>query len=154
MRIDQNTTGDIIRFYNEVYIRYMKSYLLPLSKGIAANARSEPRIPSLNPASPLRYNLPPPLISYSPSESRNCLSSPLRSPYATPRTKRLYAFGESPSYQLDAINHMMNKTGVHLNFDDEKHGTPVKRAKISDSMYDGEFEMEDEHLYGEFKNHI
>lgn len=149
VRIDQNSTGDIIRFYNEVYIKYMKTYLMPLSKGIVTSHRIEPRIPSLNPASPLRYSLPPPMISFSPSDSRHCLSSPLRSPYATPRTKRLYAFGESPSFHLDAINHMMNKTGVHLNFDDDKQGTPTKRAKIMDNMFEDSFEIEEDHMYGD-----
>ena len=141
-RLEGNTSGDIIRFYNEIYVKYMKTYLIALNKNISYS-RNEPRIPSLNPSSPLRYSLPPPMISYSPSEPRNLLSSPLRSPYATPRTKRLYAFGESPSYQLDIINNMMNKTGP---FDEDKTGTPTKRPKLMENMYDDNYDMEDQHL--------
>jgi hypothetical protein len=153
VRLENSSNGDIIRFYNEVYVKYMKNYLMALTNKSGSVQRNEPRIPSLSPSSPLKYSLPPPMIIYSPSESRNCLSSPLRSPYATPKNKRRYAFGESPSYHLDAINHMMNKSGQYLNFDDEKVATPTKRPKIVDPIYDDGYEMEENQLeFGDYKD--
>lgn len=153
VHLEGNTTGDIIRFYNEVYVKFMKNYLMALTNKNPVLLRSEPRIPSLNPSSPLKYSLPPPIISYSPNDSRNVLSSPLRSPYATPRSKRLYAFGESPSYHLDAINHMMNKTGQFMNFDEDKIATPTKRPKLNESSEFESFDIDENHLeFGDFKD--
>jgi hypothetical protein len=68
----------------------------------------------LAPPSPLRENLPPNLMNYTTiysSNPRSATSTPINmramksplvaSTYLTPRTMTLYAFGESPSVQLE-----------------------------------------------------
>jgi Retinoblastoma-associated protein B domain/Retinoblastoma-associated protein A domain/Domain of unknown function (DUF3452) len=162
-RLEGNSTGDIIRFYNEIYVKYMKTYLMALSKNMQ-NPKPEPRIPSLSPSSRLRDSLPPAIISYSPGESRNGIASPLRSPYATPRrspyatprrqpyaTQGGYKIGESPSYHLDAINSMMSKMRKYP-FDENTNGTPVKKRKTEEPDYN--FDIEDNPLeFADFKDH-
>jgi hypothetical protein len=153
VRLEGSTTGDIIRFYNDIFVKYMKNYLMSLTSKTGNIARNDPRIPCLNPSSPLKFSLPPPMIIYSPSENRYSLNSPARSPYATPRSKRIYAFGESPSYHLDAINHMMSKSGNCLDIDDDKLMTPTKRAKLNDSLCDDNFDLEENQLeFGDDKD--
>ena len=153
VRLEGTNTGDIIRFYNEVFVKYMKNYLMALTSKTSSGTRSDPRIPCLNPSSPLKFSLPPPMIIYSPTEGRHLISSPARSPFTTPRSKRIYAFGESPSYHLDAINHMMSKSGQFLDLDDDKLMTPTKRAKLNDSLYDDNFELEEGNLeFGDDKD--
>ena len=76
---------DIIKFYNYVYIAAMKQFLVDMRK---ATVQNTPRISTLSPCSPLRANLPSPMLHY---------SSLRTSPMMTPRTKRLFAVGESPS---------------------------------------------------------
>jgi len=44
----------------------------------------------------------------------------VNSPYITPNTRKIYAFGESPSQTLDGINRMMQRTEKFLSFDDEE----------------------------------
>ena len=129
---DMNTTGDIIQFYNEVFVRHMKNYLLALSRSTAPPV-SKPRLPAFNPSSPLPLSLPQPMISYSPSPSPLPVRSPLRSPFMTPRTRRLYAFGESPSANLDSINRMMQRNDKL--FDEEDLGNPTKRPKHIEKIF-------------------
>lgn len=125
-----NNIGDIIKFYNDIYVTHLKANLLAISKNVPANS-VQSRIPILNPSSSLTCSLPLPMISYCPSPNRNpsYMRSPLRSPFFTPRSRR-YAFGESPSSTLDGINHMMKQTDKYLNFDEDEHlGEPNKRPK-------------------------
>lgn len=139
-----NSHGDIIKFYNEKFVNELKVNLVALSKNTVPLS-NRPRIPSLNPSSPLAYSLPLPMISYcpSPNQSANFTRSPLRSPFLTPRSRR-YAFGESPSCTLDGINHMMKKTEKHLSFDeDELLGEPIKRPKHVNEIFQDIEEMGD-----------
>ena len=153
VRLEGSTTGDIIRFYNDIYVRYMKNYLMSLTSKSGTSLRTDPRIPCLNPSSPLKYSLPPPIVVYSPNDKRYSISSPARSPYATPLIKKIYAFGESPSYHLDAINHMMSKSGRCPDIDDDKLMTPTKRAKLNDSLCDDNFDLEENQLeFGDDKD--
>jgi hypothetical protein len=80
-------TGDIIQFYNRVYLPKMKSFLT------GNVSRFTPRIAALSPASPLRANLPAPLHYASLASP---MRSPLSSPFLTPRTRKLWA-KDSPS---------------------------------------------------------
>lgn len=51
----------------------------------------------------------------------------------TPRTRRLYAFGESPSANLDSINRMMQRNDKL--FDEEDLGNPTKRPKHIEKIF-------------------
>jgi hypothetical protein len=131
-------TGDIINFYNNVFVGYMKTYLLALNKSIPMQA-AKPRIQALNPESPLREHLPQPLLRYSASPQSGVSSitrSPGRLAFMTPRTRRLYAFGESPSQALESINRMMQKSDRKINFDQEED-PPAKKPKYMSKILQG-----------------
>jgi len=75
------------------------------------------QIQALAPPSPLKESLPPNLINYTTIYSSNpkaavtpqYLRSSLKSPnFMTPRTRTLYAFGESPSGDLELANTYFN----------------------------------------------
>ena len=131
-------TGDIINFYNNVYVGYMKTYLLALNKSVPIQG-SKPRIQALNPDSPLKEHLPQPLLKYSASPQSagsSITRSPSRLAFLTPRTRRLYAFGESPSQALESINRMMQKSDRKINFDQEDEA-PTKKPKYMSKILQG-----------------
>lgn len=137
VRLDDGTCGTIIDFYNKVYIQKMKAYIMsidPRSEG--AKTRSpKPKITALGPQSPLRDSLPPVRLSYatiystrpSGTPNRYGMNTPgiRRFPMMamTPRTKTLYAFGESATKDLDRANseiqnnpYRFQKVGNKINF--------------------------------------
>ena len=100
--INEGERGDLIKFYNEIYIETMKNYItnkIPIATS---------RISTLNPTSPLKANIPHFQVP--------------QSPYLTPKTKRLWAFGENISQSFQGINSMI--TARKLNFD-----IPIKRPR-------------------------
>ena len=107
VKLADGKTGDIIKFYNEVYVNAMKDYL---TKKVQVGT---PRISTLNPTSPLKANIQPFQVP--------------QSPYMTPRTKRLWAFGENISQTLHGINSMIQITARKINFD-----LPIKRPRTDD----------------------
>jgi hypothetical protein len=65
VRLDESgNSGDIIKFYNTVFILHTKNFLLAISK-TTPNILPKPRLPSLHPPSPIRQNLPPSMLQYS-----------------------------------------------------------------------------------------
>ena len=107
VKISDGKTGDVIKFYNEVFIPAVKDFL---TKKVAVTT---PRISSLNPMSPLRANV-------------QSFHVP-QSPFLTPRTKRLWAFGENTNQTLQGINNMLQTTARKLNFD-----VPIKRPRTDE----------------------
>jgi hypothetical protein len=107
--LETGETVDIIKFYNYVYIQPMKVFLINMKKG---SVPAKPRIGTLSPASPLRANLPSPMLHYSSLRS---------SPMMTPMTKRLFAVGESPS-QLRVTSgfQVQAKSARRIAFDTEE----------------------------------
>eukprot|EP01022_Parablepharisma_sp_SALTPOND_P014821 TRINITY_DN205_c0_g3_i3.p1 TRINITY_DN205_c0_g3~~TRINITY_DN205_c0_g3_i3.p1 ORF type:complete len:933 (+),score=77.64 TRINITY_DN205_c0_g3_i3:3512-6310(+) len=117
VRIDDRKTEDIIGFYNHLFIPRVKSSICSIcQKGTTGRLPPHPPVPTLNPPkkkiralapeSPLNASLPPAQLQYqlgtysktfiggSANASFKIMGSPL--PMMTPRTKALYAFGESP----------------------------------------------------------
>jgi len=127
VRLDGDTTGDIIKFYNQVYIQLMKQYLTQESPTL------KPRIAALNPPSPLRANLAMPMhytSLSSPMQSPGIVrQSPYRSQLMTPRTANLYAFGESPAKGLDSINRMISAQRIDFDAETTSFGEPKKRPR-------------------------
>lgn len=72
--------------------------------------------------------------------------SPTASPYLTPKTRRLYAFGESPSQALDGINRMMQRPDKYIDFDEEetKYELPSKRVKQMHDILEGDDVLEEQ----------
>lgn len=100
--------ANLIIFYNKVFIELVKDFLV--HKVSVMN----PRISSLHPMSPLKTNT-------------SAFQSP-RGPFMTPRTKKLYAFGEHTSNAFEGINSMIQGTARKLDF-----GMPTKKAKIEEN---------------------
>lgn len=125
MQIEEST-GDIIKYYNEEYLKYMKSYLL-------AVARNGPKEVYANPLGISNSAFEPVGNSYS-AQSANVFS-----PYFTPSTRRMYEFGESPIESLNSFNNLISRNNRnYLSFDEEKVGQPIKRPKLVDEIFQGE----------------
>lgn len=128
VRLEGDNYGTIIDFYNKVYIPQMKNYIM----GIGTQTQSKPnqpvitspkpKITALAPQSPLRQSLPPSRLTYSTIySSRGTSGTPLRYGMSTPgmrrmpmlamtpRTKTLYAFGESATKDLERANTEIRK---------------------------------------------
>lgn len=114
--LEHGTYGDIIRFYNGVFIPAMKDYLMNKVMSI------KPRIEILHPVSPLRA-IQPLHTPHMTSPIHSLTKSPSRSPYMTPRTKSLWApegqiynqsrnpvvFNETPSKRLKLYQAALDK---------------------------------------------
>jgi hypothetical protein len=123
VRLEDNNYGTIIDFYNKIYIPTMKTYIMSIDpKNETQVTRSpKPKIIALAPQSPLRQSLPPSRLTYSTIYSSRAAGTPIR--YGmntpglrrmpmlamTPRTKTLYAFGESATKELDRANTEIRK---------------------------------------------
>jgi hypothetical protein len=124
--MDSGSSCDVITFYNEVFIGCMQAHLVLLNRPQSAPS-VPPRVPALHPPSPLRLSLPQPIVHFSTSPAIK--ASP--SPFISPRSSAVYAFGESPSHTLEGINRLMQKSGRCINFDIEesRYSQPRKRSK-------------------------
>jgi hypothetical protein len=110
--IDEETSEDIINFYNLEYIRAMKEVIM--QKGMSAR----PRIDILHPASPLRASMPIQMISSGVISS--IMKSPIKSPFRTPRSEILWA----PSESFSPVPKFVSQK---INFEP---GQPTKKPKI------------------------
>ena len=121
---------DIIKFYNSVYIGQMKKYLFSMA---SQSEPAEPRIAALAPQSPLRANLAPLIQFQGEGPKVN----------ATPRTRRLFAFGESPIQALRGINKMISSASAssrRLTFGEQDtsatEDNPQKKPKHVRQIFD------------------
>nr|XP_055047594.1 retinoblastoma-like protein 2 isoform X1 [Misgurnus anguillicaudatus] len=107
--------GDLIRFYNHIYIKQIKQFAMRYSRNSTKNGAEAPPLcpyPSLRIGSPRRVLL---------SHSHSIYISPHKSssPH-TPRDKVFYYISSSPSNRLREINNMI-RTGE----------TPTKKRSIA-----------------------
>ncbi|CAM6129031.1 unnamed protein product [Calypogeia fissa] len=143
--------GDIIKFYNQMFVPAAKQYLVNISEPVAMPATANPRPgdddrndkDGSGPGSP-RPSIPavPDMSPKKVSASHNVYVSPLRSTKTdtimSPHTRSLYAcVGESthayqsPSKDLTAINNRLNKRLGRLDF----NGTLVSDSLVAGSLY-------------------
>ena len=116
VRIDENSYGTIIDFYNKIFIQNMKVYIMSIDvrNQTPSQVSPKPSISALAPQSPLRFSLPPSRLTYSTIySSRGAGGTPARYGVGTPgmrkipvlamtpRTKTLYVFGESATKELE-----------------------------------------------------
>lgn len=123
IRIDDGT-GDIIRYYNDEYLKYMKSYLLSASRSVTRESYSTPLGISNATINPVAFSL--------------SAQSPINacSPYLTPAMRKVYEFGESPVESLSSFNQMISRNHHNiLSFEEEKIGMPMKKPKLADEIY-------------------
>ena len=114
----EDSTGDIIKYYNEEFLKYMKTYLLSVTRA-ASDTFSTP----LN-------------ISNGAYNTFNLLSSPALTPVYTPNTRKAYEFGHSPNEHLGQLNRILTKNSqARLDFYGEKAGNPCKKPKFAEEIY-------------------
>jgi hypothetical protein len=127
VRLDDDSYGTIIEFYNKVYIPQMKTYIMSLDprNEKLSILSPKPKIWALAPMSPLRQNLPPACLTYSTiysnrgvggTPSRHGIVTPgmrkLPMMAMTPRTKTLYVFGESQTYKLSEASKEIRESSL------------------------------------------
>jgi hypothetical protein len=151
VRIENDTYGTIIDFYNSIYIRQMKSYIMSIDprNEIPQNNSIKPKITALAPQSPLRQSLPPSRLNYSTIYSSKAYGrTPIRygintpgmkkTPLMaiTPRTKTLYVFGESATKELERANTEIKKNSYRFKNASEKlsFGKSAVQYKNSQSL--------------------
>ncbi|XP_032661272.1 retinoblastoma-like protein 2 isoform X3 [Chelonoidis abingdonii] len=109
--IEEEERGDLIRFYNNIYIEQMKEFALKYSSTNATDAPPLSPYPFVRIGSPRRIQLSQNHSVYiSPHKNESTLS---------PREKIFYYFSSSPSKRLSEINSMI-RTGE----------TPTKKRGI------------------------
>ncbi|CAM6084448.1 unnamed protein product [Calypogeia fissa] len=143
--------GDIIKFYNQIFVPAAKEYLVNISEPVAMPAPANPRLgdddkndkDGSGPGSP-RPSIPavPDMSPKKVSASHNVYVSSLRSAKTdtimSPHTRSLYAYvGESshayqsPSKDLTAINNRLNKRLGRR----ECKGTLISDSLVAGSLY-------------------
>ena len=127
-----DSVGDIIKYYNDEFLKYMKSYLLTISRTNVKEIYS-------NPLGISNAAFDAPGVSFS-DQSPNMIFSP----YFTSSARKYYEFGESPVESLNSFNHMISRNSNRnfLDFDEEKIGQPIKRPKLVDEIFQGEDTVE------------
>lgn len=115
--LGDGTQGDIIKFYNGPFIGKTRDVVLSLRDASAATVAELPSVPEFL-QSPRTKMYGPMAVSISPMRPQYAVSGvPPASPVQmTPRTKALYAFGESPAKDLYTINRQLN-TAEKRSFD-------------------------------------
>ena len=123
-----DTVGDIIKYYNDEFLKYMKSYLLAI-------ARNNTKEPYSNTLGISNTSFDAPGISFSAQSPTMVFS-----PYCTASARKYYEFGESPVESLNSFNHLISRNNHRnfLDFDEEKIGQPIKRPKLVDEIFQGE----------------
>ncbi|XP_059507643.1 retinoblastoma-like protein 2 isoform X1 [Stegostoma tigrinum] len=124
--MEEEERGDLIQFYNNIYIRRVKAFALKYSSSNAENGKEAPSLspfPSVRTGSPRRVLL---------SQHHSIYISPHKNGGSvSPREKMFYCFSKSPSKRLRDINSMIKsgesptkKRGLSL---DEGNELPAKR---------------------------
>lgn len=124
MNISDTEKGDLVRFYNVVYISQMKGFLFGTFGGAkSSDLKSQtpiikrPIIPALALASPLKDSLPQNILSLTLANQKK---SPMLKHAMTPMTNALYAFGESPHRGNEQLSNNINSRR-HINFEDNSN---------------------------------
>ncbi|XP_038662651.1 retinoblastoma-like protein 2 [Scyliorhinus canicula] len=125
--IEEEERGDLIQFYNNIYIGRVKAFALKYS---SSNAESGSEAPSLSPFPSVRTGSPRRVLL---SQHHSIYISPHKNGGSlSPREKMFYCFSKSPSKRLRDINSMIKsgetptkKRGLSL---DDGSELPAKRV--------------------------
>lgn len=133
--LGKDQKGDIITFYNQLFISTIKSFIMNLNKKSSKNFNEKSQTPSIkNPLiskkimdSPISVVLPSGLQSM--KKNLNPKNSIM-----TPKTHMLYAFSESPLMKIPE-NNLKKKTVIHskklINFEEPIYGGKVEEKNFS-----------------------
>ncbi|XP_078400403.1 retinoblastoma-like protein 2 isoform X2 [Cetorhinus maximus] len=124
--IEEEERGDLIQFYNNIYIRRVKAFALKYS----SNTENGSEAPSLSPFPSVRTGSPRRVLL---SQHHSIYISPHKNGGSlSPREKMFYCFSKSPSKRLRDINSMIKsgetptkKRGLSL---DDGSDLPAKRV--------------------------
>ncbi|GAB6030492.1 Retinoblastoma-like protein 1, variant 2 [Chamberlinius hualienensis] len=126
--------GDLITFYNKVYIARMQQFVLKFSTERSNNTDASPPLSPL--PLPKNYNMSP---RRKISSNHSVFISPLKcSP--SPSKPLSYSFSKSPAKDLRAINNMVRSGGEHkigkrILQDDGDSDNPVAKRSCLDSTF-------------------
>uniref|UniRef100_A0A8C1Y2C2 Retinoblastoma-like 1 (p107) n=1 Tax=Cyprinus carpio TaxID=7962 RepID=A0A8C1Y2C2_CYPCA len=117
--------GDLIQFYNSVYVLKMKSFALKYAHTLLDNKMEAP------PLSPFPSVRAQPLSPRRVSQRHSIFVSPHKNGSSlTPSTAYTYKFTGSPSKELSSINQMIRQGGLSkkraFNMEGEETGSPSK----------------------------
>lgn len=120
-----DSIGDIIKYHNEEYLKFMKTHLLDIARNNHKN---------LYPFGPSNLNSVPGSSSPTPSFSG----------FYTPSTYKSFEFGEFSFESLNLLNQTIaNKNLINIKLDQETLGGPTKKPKIFNSIFQDEDMLED-----------
>ena len=128
---DPPVKGDLIGFYNDVFVPVMETFVRGLvvggsDKELRADVQPLPEIKTTRVHSPRRVARNTGLTVSPISEKRKAVSnSPQGSPLAASRVS--YAFHQSPSKNLEAINRHLRDQSVDPSPDGKR---PLKRSRL------------------------
>eukprot|EP01017_Pseudomicrothorax_dubius_P029162 TRINITY_DN3515_c0_g1_i2.p1 TRINITY_DN3515_c0_g1~~TRINITY_DN3515_c0_g1_i2.p1 ORF type:complete len:524 (+),score=97.74 TRINITY_DN3515_c0_g1_i2:81-1652(+) len=129
--------GELIDFYNKLYVHRMKDVLDALRRCGSDDEKKEiwsrrPQVPSFVTQSPLREHVPSSLLSYKQLSSARSRVPPSPSlETATPKTKAIYAFGESPlGFKYPGETTLGKSSRRSLNFSEEEPPTFESRKRV------------------------
>ncbi|KAK8737180.1 hypothetical protein OTU49_004828 [Cherax quadricarinatus] len=127
---DSEERGDLISFYNQVYVQQMKAFAFKF------RAAQEGELPPLSPLPVVRHTPVSPRrrISSNHSVFINTLSPVKGSTAMSPRKPLPYYFNRSPAKDLRVINTMLKRKGVGVKCllgDADLGGSDVKRPLLS-----------------------
>ncbi|KRW99451.1 Cyclin-like protein [Pseudocohnilembus persalinus] len=158
LNISENQKGDIITYYNQVFIQKIKSYIISKKQEFQQenNQQSRPSTPgcitgkyqslqqySKNPVLNTQI-LQSPLKMMIPSNLQNVRKSLNKLPgHMTPQTQMLYAYNESPLLKMGKQNNRFSnlQSKKMINFDElsinnQKNNLNVQKQSMLENYYD------------------
>eukprot|EP01017_Pseudomicrothorax_dubius_P026412 TRINITY_DN2945_c0_g2_i2.p1 TRINITY_DN2945_c0_g2~~TRINITY_DN2945_c0_g2_i2.p1 ORF type:complete len:992 (+),score=245.91 TRINITY_DN2945_c0_g2_i2:123-3098(+) len=164
IEVEPGRKGDLILFYNTVFIAAMKTFILGMGSsrkqsGFAAMKPPSPGIkrPIINVSglqSPLKALLPTAMQNFSVGAQsqgkKNGLRSPLSGSVMTPKTQFLFAFGETPSVRHEGPSKSVASKKM-INFDAEVGNENVNTSNLSSSSISNSILMKKEAKYGQIQ---
>ena len=128
VNLNNNQNGDIITFYNNVFISTMKSFIVTLNKKSIKSINDKSQTPQIKNPLISRKIIDSPLASVLPSGLQHIKKTGnQKNPIMTPKTHMLYAFAESPLMKIND-NNLKNtlKSTIHskklIDFEETHNG--------------------------------
>jgi len=139
VHVKEGEKCDLITFYNKIFIVEMKSFILSFAQSktpqpsATATPVLKPLVPPLVQSSPLKDFLSTHALFAGAASQENRTTPSIAKFGMTPKTKALYAFGESPGCFLDSINKVTSKR--HIDYEESQEGSR-KHVKTPSSIMD------------------
>ncbi len=164
VNLANNQKGDIITFYNNIFISTMKSFIVTLNKKTIKTTNEKSQTPLIKNPLISKKMMDSPLSSVLPSGLQNMKKSiNQKNSIMTPKTHMLYAFAESPLMKLNDVHLKNAKTNVQskklINFEESMNGGKKEATQKNFMKYENEKlgkidETNNENLFEKMENSI